>query len=336
MEAQFYHKISDNKVICELCPHNCIIKDGKSGICKVRVNDNGILISENYGVISSLGFDPIEKKPLYHFYPGSEIFSVGSFGCNLKCKFCQNWQISQTSVNRHDRGKELYGVNEIIKLARSKEKNTGIAYTYNEPTVFFEYMINIAEKAKLYDFKNVMVTNGFINKKPLNMLNNFIDAYSVDLKAFKDDFFNEYTKSQLEPVKETLMNIAKSGKHLEITNLVIPGLNDNPIVFEQMVKWIKENLGKDIVFHISKYYPTYKLNIEPTSVKKMLELNEIANEYLNYVYLGNVLLPEGNNTICPNCKETLIVRSGYLSTLHSINKKGDCTICGKHILNHIN
>ncbi len=336
MEALFYHKIDNEKIKCVLCPHNCIINNGKSGICKVRVNTKGILISENYGIVSSIGFDPIEKKPLYHFYPGTEILSVGSLGCNLQCKFCQNWQISQTSVSEFGRESMFYKPDKIIDLALSRENNTGIAYTYNEPVVFFEFMIDIAKKAKEHNLKNVMVTNGFINKDPLNELNKYIDAYSVDLKAFYNNFFTEYTKSKLEPVKESLLNIAKSGKHLEITTLVIPGLNDNPEEFEQMVKWIKENLGKDVVLHISKYYPTYKLNIEPTSVEKMLELNKIASDYLNHVFLGNVVLAEGNNTHCPNCNEILINRSGYFTKLDSVNKDGDCTNCGTHVLNHIN
>ncbi|MDA3953620.1 MAG: AmmeMemoRadiSam system radical SAM enzyme [Bacteroidales bacterium] len=335
MEALYYYKIDDDKIKCELCPHNCIIKKNESGICKVRVNQTGKLISQNYGLVSSIGFDPIEKKPLYHFYPGSEILSIGSLGCNLQCEFCQNWQISQCSVEEFKSDKFINS-NEIIDLALSKEKNIGIAYTYNEPTVFFEFMLDVAKKAKQNKFKNVMVTNGFINQRPLNELNNFIDAYSVDLKAFNNKFFIKYTKSQLEPVKETLKNIVKAGKHLEITNLVIPGLNDNPEEFEQMIIWISENLGKDIVLHISKYYPTYKLKIEPTSIETMLELNNIANKYLNHVFLGNVLLSDGNNTHCPKCNEIIISRTGYLTQKQSVNSDGDCINCGTHVLNYLN
>lgn len=336
MEALFYSKLNNEKVKCGLCPHNCIIDNGNIGICKVRGNHNGILKSENYGIISSIGFDPIEKKPLYHFYPGAEILSVGSLGCNLQCKFCQNWQISQTSVKKFKRGVEYLEADKIIKLARSKESNIGIAYTYNEPTVFYEYMLEIAKKARQYNLKNVMVTNGFINPEPLAELNKYIDAYSIDLKAFNDDFFIKQTKSRIEPVKESLVNIVKTNKHLEITNLVIPRLNDNPDEFEQMVKWIKDNLGKDTVLHISRYYPTYKMNIEATPVDIMLELNKIAKVYLDHVFLGNVLLPEGNNTYCPNCNELLISRNVYLTQLRSISSKGDCLTCGEHVLNYLN
>jgi len=336
MEALFYHKKNEEGVQCNLCPHECTIANGKSGICKVRINKQGTLIAKNYEQVSSLGFDPIEKKPLYHFYPGSEILSVGSLGCNLQCEFCQNWQISQTSVEDFKRGAEHISVDEIIKIARSKENNSGIAYTYNEPTVFYEYMLDIAKKAKEYNLKNVMVTNGFINQEPLNVLNKYMDAYSVDLKAFNNDFFVKHTKSRLEPVKESLINIAKAGKHLEITNLIIPGLNDNLDEFEQMVKWINENLGKETVLHISKYYPTYKLAIEATSIEKMLKLYKIACEYLSFVFLGNVLLSEGNNTNCPTCGESLITRTGYMTQKRSVNNLGDCIKCGTHVFDHLN
>ena len=336
MEALYYHKEEDNKVKCTLCPHNCIINDGKSGICRVRKNDSGVLYSRNYEMVSSIGFDPIEKKPLYHFYPSSEILSVGSLGCNLHCQFCQNWQISQTSVEGSQRVAEKINVDEVIRLALSKKDNLGIAYTYNEPTIFYEFMLDVAKKAKENNLKNMMVTNGFINEHPLNELHEFMDAYSVDLKAFNDEFFIKYTKSKLNPVKEALINIAKADKHLEITNLVIPGLNDNPYEFEQMVRWIKEDLGKGTVLHISRYYPTYKLDIEQTSVDKMLELNNIANEYLDYVYLGNVLLAEGNNTHCPNCNEVLIKRTGYMVQKHSVNSEGDCLKCGTKVFKHLN
>ena len=331
-ESQFYNKLQNNKVQCILCPHNCVISEGKSGICKVRINNSGNLISDNYGLVSSIGFDPIEKKPLYHFYPGSEILSVGSFGCNLQCEFCQNWQISQTGVRESFRDSRLYLPDKIVELAVAQKNNIGIAYTYNEPTVFFEFMVDIARLAKDNGLKNVMVSNGFINQEPLNELNNYIDAYSIDLKGFNNDFFQDYTKSQLEPVKKSLINIVVAGKHLEITNLVIPTLNDDENEFEEMVKWISFNLGKGIVLHISRYYPTYQLTIKATSIEKMLKLRDIARKYLTYVYLGNVLLPEGNNTYCPECNELLINRSGYSTSLSSITDKGYCEKCGKQIL----
>lgn len=336
MEARYYSRLQEHKVKCELCPHNCIIDEGKYGICKVRRNDSGTLDARNFEIVSSMGFDPIEKKPLYHYYPGSEILSVGSLGCNLQCEFCQNWQISQTSVSDFERGAEKISVNEIIHVAQSRERNIGIAYTYNEPIIFYEFMLEIAKNAKEQGLKNVMVTNGFINQKPLSELHQYIDAYSVDLKAFNNDFFVKYTKSKLAPVLETLVSIAKADKYLEITTLVIPGLNDNSAEFERMVKWIQENVGKETVLHISRYYPTYKLNVQQTSVDKMLELNSIAKEYLDYVYLGNVLLEDGNNTFCPNCGELLIKRTGYMTQKRSVNNQGDCLKCGTNVFKFLN
>ncbi|MGC9374090.1 MAG: AmmeMemoRadiSam system radical SAM enzyme [Bacteroidales bacterium] len=329
MEALYYSQKENHKIQCELCPHNCIIKNKETGICKVRKNTDGKLISTNYGLVSSMGFDPIEKKPLYHFYPGKEILSVGSLGCNLKCKFCQNWLISQTSVENFRRESEIFSPEQIAHIAQSKQSNIGVAYTYNEPIIFYEFMLHTAEKVKENNQQNVMVTNGFINSKPLHNLHAVIDAYSVDLKAFNNNFFIKYTKSQLEPVKQTLINIANADKHLEITNLVIPTLNDNPDEFEQMIKWIAQNTGKETVLHLSRYYPTYQLNIKATPINTLVELKKIAENYLSYVYLGNINLPEGNNTYCPDCGALLISRKGYLIKKHSLTADGKCLKCGK-------
>ncbi len=334
MKALYFKKQENNKIKCELCPHNCLIKQDEYGICNVRKNVNGQLQSSNYGIISSIGFDPIEKKPLYHFYPGAEILSVGSIGCNLKCRFCQNWQISQTSIEDFSREGMMYTPEQVARLAQSKKANLGVAYTYNEPTVFYEYMLHVAEKVKENNQKNIMVTNGFINIEPLNHLHSVIDAYSVDLKAFNNDFFKSFTKSQLEPVKKALINIAHSGKHLEITNLVIPTLNDNPDEFEQMVQWIAENTGNETVFHLSRYYPTYQLDIEATPVETLTRFKEIARNYLHNVYLGNVNLPEANNTYCNKCGELVIDRRGYSAQSYSLSSDGECLICGNQVFKY--
>ena len=334
MEAGFYIPTEENKVKCELCPHNCVISTDNYGICNVRKNENGKLITSNYGVVSSIGFDPIEKKPLYHFYPGSEILSIGSLGCNLKCKFCQNWQISQCSIEDFGRGTVIYSPEQIVELAKSRKSNIGVAYTYNEPTVFYEYMLDTAILAKENGLKNVMVSNGYINKEPLQELLKHMDAFNIDLKAFSEQFYKEYTKSSLEPVKDTLKDIAKAGKHLEITNLVIPTLNDDESEFESMMQWIEKNLGDEVIMHISRYYPSYQLDIDATSVNKMLRFEEIAKKYVKYVYLGNVLVSNDNNTYCPECNELLIQRTGYTTKIISVDNKGKCMKCGARILNY--
>lgn len=336
MEALYYHKMPEEKVICNLCPHQCTIANKNRGICLVRKNIDGILIAENYGKISSIGFDPVEKKPLYHFYPGKEILSIGSLGCNLKCQFCQNYSISQTSVDDFGRDFVSYSSEKIMQLALSRNTNIGVAYTYNEPTVFFEFMIETAKLINTAGLKNVMVTNGYINPNPLDELNKYIDAYNIDLKAFNNDFYKKHTKSTIEPVKESLKIIVKAGKHLEITNLVIPTLNDSETEFEEMCKWIASELGREVVLHISRYYPTYKTSIEQTSVNQMIKLHRIAKKYLDFVYLGNVLLAEGNNTFCSSCNELLINRTGYFIKINALDIEGKCNKCKKSIIKHFN
>ncbi|MBE9468568.1 MAG: AmmeMemoRadiSam system radical SAM enzyme [Bacteroidetes bacterium] len=330
-EALFYKKLSNNKIKCNLCPHNCIINDGKRGKCKVRFNNKGILNSEIYNKLSSLNNDPIEKKPLYHFYPGRNILSIGTIGCNLQCKFCQNWEISQTSVDDFHYLKNI-NAEEIVKIATSYKNNVGIAYTYNEPIIWFEFMLEIAKLAKKKNLKNVMVTNAYINREPLELILPYIDAFSIDLKAYTDDFYKKITNSGLQAVKNTIELINKNNKHFELTNLVIPTLNDDVEIFEDMVKWIANKLGKNTVFHISRYFPMYQLKVEPTSVDKLMDLFKIAKKYLNYVYLGNVSLPNGENTICDNCGKTVITRQGYCVKNEGIDEEGKCKYCGNKIV----
>lgn len=294
-EASFY--TSENGLIsCNLCPHNCTIHDGKRGICRVRKNENGRLISESYGQICSMNFDPIEKKPLYHFFPGRIIFSAGSLGCNLHCKFCQNWEISQTGIEEFG-NLRMASPPELINKALSRNNNIGIAYTYNEPTVWFEFMLETAKLAQKEGLKNVMVTNGFINQEPLEELFPYMDAFSVDLKAFNEEFYKTITASRLEPVLAALKMIRKSGRHLEITNLVITGTNDDEKEFTEMVNWIATELGRETVFHISRYFPMFKMDKETTSHEKLKNLYDIAREKLDYVYLGNLRTNESGQAI---------------------------------------
>lgn len=328
MEAFYYIHLENKSVQCTLCPHECKLTPGKRGICKTRYNDNGEMKLLNSGVIASSGLDPIEKKPLFHFYPGSKIYSIGGYGCNLRCSFCQNYEISQYVPDPNSRLRENLPEN-IVDKAQFLPQNIGIAYTYNEPTVFFELMLSTARIAKGKNLKNVMVSNGFINHKPLLELLDVIDAFNIDLKAFTDQFYKTQAGGKLLPVLNNLMTIKKNGNHLEIAYLVIPGLNDSTNEAVAMFRWINENLGSDTPLHINRYYPAYKLNIPPTPPEKLVELRGIAMEYLKFVYIGNLHNSDiGTKTTCPSCNTTVIERHGYSTTLKMIDSSGYCKICG--------
>ncbi|MCD4730302.1 MAG: AmmeMemoRadiSam system radical SAM enzyme [Bacteroidales bacterium] len=331
-EASFYERLN-GKVKCFLCPHECLINDGKRGSCRVRKNIKGRLISENYQQICSYNFDPIEKKPLYHFFPGQTIFSIGSIGCNLHCSFCQNWEISQSGIDEHPYLKSN-SPEDIVNQAKNRSDNLGIAFTYNEPTVWYEYMIDIAKLAKDKGLKTVMVTNGFINPEPLEELLPYMDAFSVDLKAFTEQFYKQQTSSKLAPVLETIQLLKKHNKHFEITNLVITDTNDNEKDFSEMVNWIVNETGEDTVLHISRYFPMYKMTKEATSVDKLMKLYTIAKEKLNYVYLGNVRSGEGQDTFCKSCNSRVISRSGYYTESDGLNSIGNCNNCKQPIITY--
>ena len=265
--ADYFEKIGfDGKVSCVLCPRRCIIENGKSGFCKVRKNIEGTLYSLNYGAVSAMNIDPVEKKPLFHFYPGKKILSIGSIGCNLKCSYCQNYAIYQFNEELFKICREVKA-EKIAEYAYKTDGNIGVAYTYNEPTVFFEYMKECAKEIKKTAMLNVAVTNGYIEEKPLRDSFDYIDAYSVDLKGFTEIFYKNITGGELEPVKKNLKLIREAEKHLEIENLIIPGLNDNPDKFKEMIKWINDNLGENTILHINRYYPAYKMDIEPAKEK---------------------------------------------------------------------
>jgi len=328
MESQFYIKTDSGSVECQLCPHNCKIKNERVGICSTRLNRNGVLESTQWGVIASSSLDPIEKKPLYHFHPGKMIYSIGGYGCNLKCVFCQNCEISQFVPQNIDRFR-IITPKELVTKAKMYLNNLGIAYTYNEPTIAFEYMYETAKLAKHEGLKNVMVSNGYINPHPLSALLSLIDAFNIDLKAFSDDFYKRYTGGRLEPVLQTLKAIRKSGKHLEVTFLVIPKLNDNEDEVKAMIDWIANELGEQTVLHLSRYHPAYLLNNPPTPTETLLNFYHLAKERLQYVYLGNIQIPEvSNNTACPKCGNIAVKRNGFNASLVGIDEHGTCTKCG--------
>lgn len=332
--ALFYQKLDNQKVQCHLCPHNCILSDGKLGVCGVRRNTSGDLYAETYEKVSAIHFDPIEKKPLYHFFPGKTILSIGSVGCNLSCSFCQNCDISQTIVDDFSWFKH-YSVGEIIDIAINRKDNAGISFTYNEPTIHYEYMLEIATEIKMKKIYSVMVSNGFINPDPLKKLIPVMDAFNIDLKAFTEEFYKKQTKSDLKPVLDTLKLINESGRHLEITNLVIPTLNDDPLTFGKMIDWIYKELGEYSILHLSRYFPHHKMTITGTPLSTLERLFNIAKEKLHYVYLGNVPGSEGQNTSCPYCQNLLISRSGYFTSVTGITGEGKCRNCGGKIPNMI-
>lgn len=325
-----YQKVR-NKIQCVLCPHQCILHEGKTGICGVRQNIGGKIRSKNYGLISGLALDPIEKKPLYHFYPGSKILSIGSLGCNLKCNFCQNWQISQICDTNTSRYKTMQ-VDEVLAQASGLTGNIGLAFTYNEPTVWYEFMFDAAKACQQNNLKTVMVSNGYINKKPLETLLPFIDAFNIDIKAFTENYYHEMTGGSLKPVLDSLKTISKNEKHLELTNLIIPRKNDDPEQFAEMVNWISNELGPNTVLHISRYFPAYKQSIPATSEQLLIELYEIARTKLHFVYLGNLKNDSFQNTHCNHCNQLLITRSAYKTEVLGLTPEGKCTKCETQIL----
>ncbi|MEW6026301.1 MAG: AmmeMemoRadiSam system radical SAM enzyme [Planctomycetota bacterium] len=350
-QALYYNSVEGKKVQCHLCPHNCIIhpvrsvdnnvskteansittdtvasngaKQNKVGICRQRKNLEGILYSLNYGKVVSVNLDPMEKKPLYHFYPGERILSIGTNGCNLSCQFCQNWSISQ-----EDSPAEDVTPDNIIELAR-RHKTRFIAYTYNEPFIWYEYVLETARLAKSDGLMNVLVTNGYVNPEPLKELLPYISAMNIDIKSIKPDFYRRLCKARLEPVLETAKT-ARKKTHIEITNLIITGENDTVEEFEAISRWIADNLGQDTPLHFSAYFPSYKLDNPPTSAETLLEAYRIARKYLHFVYLGNVTgIEEGRDTSCYHCGNKLVERTGYQVRIAGLAGDGKCAQCGK-------
>ena len=332
-EAKFYKILAGEKVRCNLCPHFCIIEPGQRGICGVRKNLDGHLKTENYGLVSAIQFDPVEKKPLYHFYPGKSILSFGSIGCNFTCGFCQNCDISQTTVDDYP-WLNHYAIDQILNIATSDDSSIGIAYTYNEPTIYYEFMTDIAREAGKARLKNVMISNGFITEEPLEELMPFIDAFNIDLKAFRNEFYKEQSGARLKPVKETLKKIRSAGKHLEITNLIIPTLNDQRDIFLEMLVWIRDELGEETILHLSRYFPAYQMTIPATPGELLQELYELARSYLPFSYMGNINSDHGSDTFCPSCNNLVIERTGYSVRIRGIDESGNCSNCGKFILTH--
>lgn len=286
-EAMYYQKQQDGRTKCVLCPHNCVISQGAAGICGVRKNIDGVLYSLIYEKVSSIAFDPIEKKPLYKFHPGTYILSAGSVGCNFRCPFCQNYSIARAEPDKTETSTITSGQLVLKALSLMDQGNIGIAYTYNEPTIWYEYVYDTARLAKEKGLMNVLVTNGFINPEPLKNLLPYIDAMNIDLKGYTEGFYRDVVKGQLESVKDTI-RLAAGKCHVEVTTLVIPGLNDSAQEMEEMAKWLA-SVSPDIPLHLSRFFPRYMMQDRPmTPMQTLSELESIASKYLNNVYMGNV------------------------------------------------
>jgi pyruvate formate lyase activating enzyme len=281
-EALYYEKLDQKRVHCHLCPNECFIADGRRGSCGVRINKDGVLYSEVYGKTTSLSLDPIEKKPLYHYHPGEYILSLGTKGCNFHCDFCQNWHISQ------DLDVPTEDVTSEYVVAKAKEvKSFGIAYTYNEPFIWYEFVLDTAKLAKKHGLENVLVTNGYVNMEPLEGMLPYIGAMNIDLKSFDEKFYSKICRGALRPILDVIKRSARSC-HIELTTLIIPTLNDSDEEIKAEVDWIYENVGSDVPLHFSRYFPCYKMSLPATPVATLERAAAIARKKLRYVYLGNV------------------------------------------------
>jgi pyruvate formate lyase activating enzyme len=328
-DALFYQKLDNKNVQCQLCPRRCFITADKRGFCGVRENQGGTLYTLVYAKPVAIHIDPIEKKPLFHFLPSTTAFSIATAGCNLRCKFCQNWEISQA------RPEELEYVYIEPKDLVKKVKESGsptIAYTYTEPTIFYEYMLETAKLAKKEGLRNIMHSNGYINEAPLRQLCKYLDAANIDLKGFSDEFYAKLTDATLEPVLKSLKVLREEGVYVEITNLILPGFNDDEALIKKMCLWIKDNLGPDTPVHFGRFFPLYKLtSLNPTPVETLEKARAIALDCgLKYVYIGNVAGHPAENTYCPRCKKVVIERKGYFVTQNNL-EGGKCKFCQEEI-----
>lgn len=322
-EAMFWHKKDDGLVFCELCPKGCSIREGHLGFCRVRKNKEDKLYTLNYSQVSSYALDPIEKKPLYHFYPSSLVLSLGTVGCNLRCGFCQNWQIAHgdpQTLELPPRGAVDLALEQQAKGLPCK----GIAYTYSEPFMWYEYVYDTARLAQKAGLKNVLVTNGYVQEAPLRKLLPYIDAMNIDVKGFTDTYYKKNCVGHLEPVLRTV-EIAQQHCHVEITTLLVPGLNDSPEEVGELVDWVA-GMNIDIPVHFSRYFPNYQFDLPPTPEESLQQAYALARKKLHYVYLGNLGDPKTQHTYCPQCGELLIKRGGYQTEVLGLRGK-DCHAC---------
>jgi pyruvate formate lyase activating enzyme len=328
-EGQWWEAEANGRVHCYLCPRHCHIHEGQSGFCFIRVNRGGKLYSLGYGAPAALQVDPIEKKPLNHFLPGTRVFSMGTAGCNMGCFFCQNWDISKS---RQDQVKARDVPPEAVPELALNYGCDSIAFTYNEPTIWGEYVIDICRAAKSYGLKTVMVSNGYITKEAFHDIYDHIDAANVDLKAFTENFYGKITLTHLQPVLETLLLLKnETSVWFEITNLMIPGLNDDPEETRKLSGWIQENLGPDVPLHFTAFHPEFKLQDKPPTPPETLhQARRIALEAgLHFVYEGNIVTDAGS-TYCPRCT-TRLVRRSWHKVEENVLRNGECPRCAQAI-----
>ncbi len=328
-KALFWKPLENGLIQCQLCPRTCIVEDGESGFCRTRENHGGVYYTLTYGNPCAVHVDPIEKKPFFHVLPGTFAFSIATSGCNLRCKFCQNWRISQVTV------RDTYNYNLppslVVELARRARVYT-ITSTYTEPTVFIEYGLEIAKNAKEIGLLYTEHSNGFINVKPLLKLCEFLDAACIDLKGFSEEFYRSMSSAWLSPVLRTLETLKSKGVWVEVVNLVIPTKNDRTSMIRDMAKWIRDHLGPETPLHFSRFFPLYKLkNLPPTPISTLeMAIETAISEGLKFVYIGNVPGHERENTFCPSCGNLLIKRRGFWVEKNDI-RDGKCPHCGKEI-----
>jgi pyruvate formate lyase activating enzyme len=326
-EAMLYDRLSGGRVRCNLCHHHCVIPEGQRGICQVRENRGQTLFTLVYGRTIAEHIDPVEKKPLFHFYPGSSAYSIGTPGCNFRCHWCQNWEISQAPREQHlIAGRELRP--KQIVAAAQRAGSRSIAYTYTEPTIFFEYAYETARLAREAGMANVFVTNGYLSRQALETFQPLLDAANVDLKAFRDETYRKYAGARLQPVLETMKLMKQLGVWLEVTTLVIPGINDDPQELRDAADFVAQELGVATPWHISRFFPDYQMtDVPPTPVATLRRAEQIGREAgLHYVYVGNVR--EDADTFCPACGELLIRRSLMQVADNRVPPESRCPHCG--------
>jgi pyruvate formate lyase activating enzyme len=312
-------------VRCALCPHRCLLAEGERGLCRVRENRGGKLYTFAYGNPCTVQVDPIEKKPFFHFLPGTAALSLATAGCSLRCQYCQNYTISQRTPEQTS---NYDAPPEAIVAATIQSNAQTVAYTYSEPIVFYEYMLDTARLARRAGLRNAVISAGYVNPEPLRELCRAVDAIKIDLKGYNDDFYREVCGGTLAPVLEAIRTIHEMAIHLEVVNLVVPTLNDDPAELQQLVSWALEALGPDVPLHFSRFHPDYQLlNLPPTPIETMEQARQMAMDAgLHYVYLGNVPGHAGNHTYCPGCGRMIIQRAGMATTAMHI-KNGQCSFC---------